>query len=107
MISFEDFKKLDLRVGTILSAEPVESSDKLLQLSVDLGEGEARQIIAGIRTYRAPEALVGKQAVFVANLEPRTIRGLLSNGMLLAASNEHEFGLLFVDSTVAPGTGVR
>jgi methionine--tRNA ligase beta chain len=107
MVSFDEFKKLDIRIGTILSAEPVEGSDKLLKLSVDLGEEVPRQIVAGIRLYRAPETLIGKQSAFIANMEPRTIRGLESNGMTLAASNEADFALLTVDAAVPPGTPVR
>ena len=84
MFSYDDFKKLDMRIGTIISAERVPDTDKLLKLAVDLGEGEPRQIVAGIAEYAAPEDLVGKQCPFVANLEPRMIRGLESRGMLLA-----------------------
>lgn len=84
MVSYDDFKKLDIRIGTIVSAERVPDTDKLMKLAVDLGEGEPRHIIAGIAEYAAPEELVGKQCPFVANLEPRTIRGHESNGMLLA-----------------------
>jgi len=83
MISFKEFQKLDLRVGEILAAEAVPNADKLLKLTVDVG-GEQRTMVAGIAlSYRA-EDLVGKQVVVVANLEPATIRGVRSEGMILA-----------------------
>ncbi len=85
-IEFDDFAKLDLRVATILSAEPHPNADRLLKLQIDLGF-EQRQICAGIKAYvDDPAALVGRQIVVVANLAPRKIRGEESNGMLLAAS---------------------
>jgi methionyl-tRNA synthetase len=83
MISFKEFQKLDLRVGEILSAEPVAGADKLLKLTVDIG-GEQRTMVAGIALAYKPEELVGKRVVAVANLEPATIRGVRSEGMILA-----------------------
>lgn len=83
MISFKEFQKLDLRVGEIVSAEPVPNADKLLKLSVDLGD-ETRTMVAGIALSYKPEELVGKSVVVVANLEPATIRGVRSEGMILA-----------------------
>jgi tRNA-binding protein len=85
-ITFDDFAKIDLRVATILAAEPHPNADRLLKLQIDLG-GETRQICAGIRQYvNDPGQLVGRQIIVVANLAPRQIRGEQSNGMLLAAS---------------------
>ena len=85
-ITYDDFVKLDLRVGTITEAESHPNADRLLKLQVDLGE-ETRQVCAGIKQYyEEPQSLVGKQVVVVTNLEPRKIRGEMSNGMLLAAS---------------------
>lgn len=85
-ISFDDFAKLDLRVATITQVEPHPNADRLLKLQIDLG-GEPRQICAGIRQFvEDPAALIGRQIIIVANLAPRTIRGEVSNGMLLAAS---------------------
>ncbi len=120
MVSYDDFKKLDMRIGTIVSAERVPDTDKLMKLAVDLGEGEARQIIAGIAEYASPEDLVGKQCPFVANLEPRTIRGEESRGMLLAIGvrpgneGEHTEGetvptlmLLHPAGPVPPGSMLR
>ena len=85
-ITFDDFMKLDLRVATIVEAEPHPNADRLLKLQVDLGD-EKRQICAGIKEFYDPENLIGKQIVVVANLAPRKIRGEVSNGMLLAASH--------------------
>lgn len=83
MISFKEFQKLDLRVGEVLSAEAVPGADKLLKLTVDIGE-EQRTMVAGIALSYRPEDLVGKKVVVVANLEPATIRGVRSDGMILA-----------------------
>lgn len=87
MIAFEDFAKVDLRVAKIVHAEPHPNADRLLKLQVDDGSGTPRQICAGIKAYYSPEQLIGKHIVIVANLEPRTIRGEESRGMLLAASD--------------------
>ncbi len=86
-IAFETFKKMELRVATVVQAEKVEKADKLLKLQIDLGT-EKRQIVAGIALFYSPEEMVGKQIIVVANLDPATIRGVESNGMLLAASDE-------------------
>ncbi len=83
IIQFPDFQKLDLRIATVLKAEAHPNADKLIVLQVDLGT-EQRQIVAGLRGYYEPEQLQGKQIVIVANLAPRMMRGLESNGMLLA-----------------------
>ncbi len=84
-ITYDDFAKLDLRVGKVLDAKPHPNADKLLVLTVDIGT-ETRQILAGIRAWYPPEALIGKEIVVIANLAPRKMRGLESCGMLLAAS---------------------
>ena len=84
-ISYDDFAKLDLRVATVLEVGDHPNADKLICLKIDLGD-ETRQIIAGLKGYVDPASLVGAQIVVVANLEPRKMRGLESNGMLLAAS---------------------
>lgn len=83
-ITFDDFAKLELKVATVLECKLHPNADKLLVLQIDLGE-EKRQICAGIRAHYQPEQLVGKQIIVVANLEPRTLRGEISQGMLLAA----------------------
>lgn len=84
-IGIEDFAKVELRVGIVNSAERIQGADKLLKLLVDIGD-EVRQVLAGIALGYAPEELVGRKVVIVANLAPRKMRGLESNGMLLAAS---------------------
>lgn len=86
-ITFEEFAKVDLRVARVVSADLHPSADKLLRLQLDDGSGTPRQICAGVRAYYKPEDLVGRQIVIVANLAPRTIRGEVSRGMMLAASN--------------------
>lgn len=107
-ITFDDFAKLDLRVGTIRSAEKVEKADKLLKLSIDIGEASPRTVISGIAQHFTPEQVVGQQVVLVANLEPRKMRGVESQGMVLMAEDA-EGKLRFVQPTEAmsPGSGVR
>lgn len=105
-LSFEDFKKVDIRIGTIKHAEVVEGADKLLRLEVDFGE-EARQIVSGIREYVAPEDLMGKQCPFAYNLAPRTIFGLESQGMIMAAGEGSSFSLLHPSAPVPPGTALH
>ncbi|MCC7341970.1 MAG: methionine--tRNA ligase [Bryobacterales bacterium] len=87
-ITIDDFAKVDMRVGRILQAEPVPKADKLLHLTVDLGEAQPRTILAGVALYYKPEALVGRKVLVAANLAPRKLRGIESNGMILAASLE-------------------
>lgn len=86
-ITFDDFAKVDLRIAKIIHAEPHPDADRLLKLQLDDGSGKPRQICAGIREQYAPEDLIGKSIVIVANLAPRNLRGEVSHGMLLAASN--------------------
>ncbi len=134
MINYDDFKEIEIRAGKIISAEKVPETDKLLKLSVDFNEFESapglstvesgdveskdsvlnhsdvvskpRQIISGISVhFPDPTVLVGKTCMFVTNLEPRTIKGLVSNGMILAVSTpEGGFSLLEPNSTIPPGT---
>jgi methionyl-tRNA synthetase len=89
LISIDDFSKVDLRVGEVKSAEPVKGADKLLHLKVDIGEPNLRTIIAGIALAYKPEELIGRKVVIVANLQPRKLRGLTSQGMIVAASAEN------------------
>ncbi|MFA5932394.1 MAG: hypothetical protein WC793_03405 [Candidatus Paceibacterota bacterium] len=109
MINIEDFKKIDIVVGKILSAEKVPDTDKLLKLSVDLGEATPRQIVSGISLYFPDcSVLVGKKCMFVANLEPRMIRGFESQGMILAVSTEDgKFSLLEPNNEIPAGTRAR
>ena len=93
--NYDDFAKLDLKVGTILSAEKVEKADKLLKLEIDLGF-EKRIIVSGIALHFKPEEIIGKQVVVVANLAPRKMKGIESNGMILMAEDS-EGKLYFVN----------
>lgn len=106
-ISFEDFLKVKLRVGRVLEAEEHPNADKLLVLKVDLGD-EQRQICAGLKGHYTPEQLVGRNLILVVNLAPRTMRGLQSQGMLLAASTpDHcKVVVLSPESDIAPGSVV-
>jgi methionyl-tRNA synthetase len=85
-ITIDDFVKVELRVGQILTAERIPKADKLLRFTIDLGEASPRQILAGIAQYYEPEKLIGRKVIVVANLAPRKLRGLESQGMILAAS---------------------
>ena len=85
-ITIDDFSKVDLRVGLVKDAAPVKGADKLLHLHVDIGEAEPRSIVAGIALAYKPAQLVGRKVVIVANLAPRKLRGLVSQGMIVAAS---------------------
>ena len=105
MISIDEFRNVELRVATVKSAEPHPNADKLLVLQIDLG-AEQRQICAGIRNHYAPEELVGKQIVVVANLETAKLRGLESQGMLLAVSDEGRVIILSPEKSVQPGAKV-
>jgi methionine--tRNA ligase beta chain len=106
MINFDEFQKLDIRIGTILEAEKVEGADKLLKLKVDLGN-EQRIIVAGIAETYKPQTLVGKQLPILTNLEPRTIRGIESQGMILAAVVEEKAVILKPAKKVPSGAKVR
>jgi len=105
-INFEEFQKIELKVAKVIQAERIEESEKLLKLQIDLG-GEKRQIVAGVAKFYQPEDLVGKEIVVVANLEPRMIFGLKSQGMLLAADVNGKPVLLKPDEEVPPGTKIR
>ena len=105
-ISFEEFKKLDIRIGKVLSAKAVAGSEKLIKMGVDLGS-ESRQIVAGILQYYKPEELVGKNFVFLANLESKNLMGLESQGMILCADRDGEPICLAPVKEVPSGTVVR
>jgi len=105
LVSFEDFGKVCLRVAKVIAAERVPKADKLLKLQIDLGS-EKRQIIAGIAQQYPPEEMVGKNIIVVANLQPATIRGIESRGMLLAAKSEGILRLLTVDGDIPPGSSI-
>ena len=114
MINYEDFAKVEIRIGEVLSVEIVEGADKLLKCMVNTGDVDAegnmlpRQILSGIREYlEDPQILVGKKFPYVVNLEPRTIRGLESQGMILAGSHAGVLALLAPTNDIPPGTKIR
>jgi methionyl-tRNA synthetase len=104
MITFDDFKKIELRVGQIVSAVPVEGSDKLLHLTVDFGEEKPRTVVSGIKSYVDIEQFVGTQKIFVTNLEPRAIMGIESQAMILAGKDDLTLGLATMDRPIKNGT---
>jgi tRNA-binding protein len=108
-ITYNDFTKLDLRVATILECRPHTKGDRLLVLQLDMGNGERRQICAGIRQHYQPEQLLGKQIIVVANLAPRTMLGEISNGMLLAATDAQNGRVIVVSPSeqTSPGSKVN
>ncbi len=103
-ISFEDFQKIELKVGEIKEAIPVIGSEKLLKLSVDFGEEICRTVVSGISTYTRIDMLIGTQRVFVTNLAPRSIMGIESQAMILAAKDENTLGLTLLDRKIKNGT---
>lgn len=114
MINYDDFSKIEIRIGEVLSVEVVEDADKLLRCMVDVGDVDAegnkvpRQILSGIREYFVdPQILVGKKFPYITNLEPRTIRGFESQGMILAASHEGTLALLAPTNDIPAGTKIK
>ena len=108
MIKIEDFAKLQIKIGEILEAEKVQDADKLIKLQIDLGEEKPRQGLAGIAEFfPEPQALVGKQIPVLSNLEPRTLRGYESNGMILAVSGDAGVTMLNPKKRVPNGSLVK
>ncbi|MDO8548196.1 MAG: methionine--tRNA ligase [bacterium] len=106
-ISIDDFKKVEIRVGEIVSAEKIEGSDKLLKLKVNFGT-EERQVLSGIAGwFPEPQTLVGKRVPFVTNLAPRMMMGLESHAMILATGGEADAPLSLFETNAAPGSKVR
>jgi methionyl-tRNA synthetase len=106
MISFEDFAKLEIKIGTVTSAEKVENADKLLKLEIDFGD-EKRTVASGIAEFFQAEDLVGRQLPVLINLEPRNFKGVESQGMILVADKDGEIILLKPEKEVPAGTKVR
>ncbi len=106
IISYDEFKKIDLRVGKVFSAEEVQGTDKLLKLAITLGE-EKRTIVAGVKKYYSAEEILGKKIVIITNLQPVKIRGIESQGMLLAAVNKDNVVLLTVDKDITEGSKIQ
>lgn len=107
MITFDDFAKLDLRIAEIKATEAVPGTDRLIKLTLDVGELGERVIASSIREWYTPEELVGKNILYLANLEIRTIRGIPSQGMLIAAGEADKCVLLTPDTDIPPGTKVH
>jgi methionyl-tRNA synthetase len=105
MITLEDFKKLDLRIGTIQGVETIAGSEKLLKFTVDIGE--ERTVVAGIAPFYKKEELLGRQVVVVANLKPAMLMGVESKGMILAAEDDTGVHLLMPDAKTTPGSAIR
>lgn len=108
-ITIDDFAKVELRIGKVVTADHIEDSDKLIKLMVDFGpEMGERQILSGIKKAHSPESLVGRSFLFVTNLAPRQMMGLESNGMLMAVSDSDGLPVLYTfDKEVAPGTKAK
>jgi methionyl-tRNA synthetase len=108
VIGYDDFAKVELKVGLVRTAEKVQGADKLLKLTVDTGDPEPRTIVAGIaQAYPDPQLLAGKRIVVVTNLAPRVLRGIASRGMLLAAGEPPDLSVVTVGDAIRPGTPVR
>ena len=110
-IQYEDFAKLDIRIGKVIAAEKVPETDKLIKCSVDFGDppagGGIRTIVSGIAAWKTPEELVGKMLPYIVNLAPRMLRGIESQGMLLAASDENGVALIEPERNVPLGTRLK
>lgn len=108
IVTFEDFKKFEIKMGKVVSAEKIPEGDKLLKIMFDVGTGTPRQIMAGIaQFFPDPQVLVGKEMPLILNLAPRTLRGYVSEGMMLAAGGLEKAVLLHPAEDVPPGTEVR
>lgn len=110
-LTYDDFAKLDIRIGTVIAAELIPETDKLIKCMIDFGDplagGGTRTIVSGIAQWKKPEDLVGKQLPYIVNLAPRMLRGVESQGMLLAAGDENGVALLFPERTVKNGTKLK
>ncbi len=104
-ISIDDFFKVELRVGKVLECEKVENADKLLKSRIQIGD-EIRTIVSGIAKFYTPEEMVGKRVVVVTNLQPRKMRGIVSEGMILCASNDDELKIVSPEGEIASGSEV-
>ncbi|MFH1867662.1 MAG: methionine--tRNA ligase subunit beta [Candidatus Omnitrophota bacterium] len=106
MVTFDEFKKLDIRTAKIIDVRDHPSADKLYVVDVEIGE-DKRQIVAGIKKYYTPQDLIGKNIAVITNLEPALIRGVESNGMLLAASDDNNLSVLTLDKDMPSGSTIR
>jgi methionine--tRNA ligase beta chain len=106
-IDFEDFSKIDIRIGTVVSAEELEGSEKLIKMKVDFGEMGDRQILAGIKAWCKPENLEGRQFPFIVNIETRKMMGFESQGMIMAVDSDDRVTLLLPEESVSNGAFVK
>jgi methionyl-tRNA synthetase len=106
-ITLDEFAKAELRVARVLAAEPVPKADKLLKLTLDVGTGDPRTVVAAIAPAYTPERMLGRKVIYLANLKPAKIRGVLSQGMILAAGDTEAISVSALDGDVPPGTRVR
>lgn len=108
MVSFNEFKKIELKAAKILKVEDIAGKDKLYKFEVDIGEGKPRILVAGLKPFYLKEQLVGKQIVVASNLDPKPLAGIVSQGMLLAApSKKGGYAILTIEEPVAPGALVE
>jgi len=107
IVSFEEFSKMDLRVGKITKAESVTGSRNLVKMLIDVGGGETRQAVAGIAQYYSPKELEGKHVAVIVNLQPKRMFGVESNVMILAAEDEKTVSILLPDRSVKVGSKIR
>ena len=106
LITIEDFDKVQLKVAKVLTCERVEGADKLLKMTMSLGGGETRQVVSGIAKHYSPEEMIGKKVVLVSNLKPAVLRGIESQGMILAASKGKKLSLVTIDGDLPEGTAI-
>lgn len=106
-ITYDDFARLDIRLGRIVAAEMIPETDKLIKCTIDFGSLGERTIVSGIALFRSPESLVGKTLPYIVNLAPKMLRGVESHGMLLAVGDGETLALLTPDATLAPGSRVK
>jgi methionyl-tRNA synthetase len=106
-ISYDDFAKLDIRMGTVIAVEKIENADKLLKCTIDFGDMGERTIVSGIAEWKTADDLVGKQLPYIVNLAPRMLRGVESQGMLIAASDENGVALITPEREVPRGTKLK
>jgi len=106
LITIDDFFKVELKVAKVLTCEPVEGADKLLKMTMSLGEFGERQVVSGIAKHYKPEDMIGKKVVLVSNLKPAVLRGIESQGMILAAATKKKLSLVTIDGDLPEGTSI-
>jgi len=107
LVSMDYFKKIDLRVGKVIEANRIENSKKLILLKIDIGNNQSKQVVAGIGNVYSPESLIGKNVVFVNNLEPVNLMGYTSEGMILAAEDNNKLSIIIPEKDIEPGSKIK